>query len=382
MKCEKLFKEIDRLYNEYIQFWVDICNIESPTDNKAGVDECGRYFIEKAKAHNWSIDIHKEKISGDCICITMNEGINAAPIVFSAHLDTVHPLGSFGSPATRCDSENIYGPGVLDCKGGAVASFLAMHALESCGFSARPVKLILQSDEENGSRTSSKETVKYMCEQSKDAIAFLNAEGYNPGFATIIRKGIKKYTFEITGKACHSSFCYNGASAIREAAYKIIELEKLKDSKGLTCNCGLINGGSAENTVPEKCRFTTDIRFSTEEDAKEAARLIDDLTRKSFVEGTTCTAKLASFRVPMEPKPANYDLLEKINAIYKENGLPVLAVKAANGGSDAADLSAFGVPCIDSLGTEGGNIHSLKEFSKLSSLAESAKRLASIAYCL
>ena len=55
---------------------------------------------------------------------------------------------------------------------------------------------------------------------------------------------------------------------------------------------------------------------------------------------------------------------------------------ALSGGADSADLSHFGVPSIDSLGVEGGNIHSVNEYAYLRSLAESAKRMAAVAYCI
>ncbi len=382
MKCEKIFEVIDSLNEEYIQFWVNSCNIESPTEFKEGVDRCGELFTEKAKALGFDIDIHKEEVSGNAICITMNGDSELSPVVFSGHLDTVHPIGFFGNPPTRCDEENIYGPGVLDCKGGAVAGLLAMEALKECGFTSRPVKLILQSDEENGSRFSEKRTVKFMYEKSRDTIAFLNAEGYHPGEAILTRKGILKYSFEITGKAIHSSKCYEGASAIAEAAHKITELEKLKNPDGLTCNCGLISGGTAENTVPEKCTFTADIRFATQDEMEHAKALVKEIAEKSFVEGTTCKVNLASYRVAMERHDENFLLLDKMNEIFKENNLPVLIPKSGNGGSDASDMSEYGIPTVDSIGVEGTHVHSINEYAKLSSLAESAKRMAAVAYCI
>ena len=33
------------------------------------------------------------------------------------------------------------------------------------------------------------------------------------------------------------------ANAIVDAAYKMIELDKLKDDDGITCNCAVVNGG-------------------------------------------------------------------------------------------------------------------------------------------
>ena len=382
MKCDKIFSCIDTLQNKYIKLWIDACNIESPTDFKEGVDKCGKLFIDKAKELGFEIDIHTEEVSGNAVCITMNPESKERPVVFSGHIDTVHPLGLFGTPATHCNAENIYGPGVVDCKGGVVAGLLAMEALKECGFTSRPVKLFLQSDEENGSRFCDKRTVKYMYEKSRDAIAFLNTESYHPGQAILTRKGILKYSFEITGKAAHASKCYEGTSAIAEAAYKIAELEKLKDPEGLTCNCGLISGGTAENTVPEKCTFTADIRFATQDEMNRAKALAEEIAEKSVIGGTTCNLKLASYRVAMEKNDKNILLLDKINEIYKENNIPLVAPSSGNGGSDASDMSAYGVPSIDCMGVEGKSIHSINECARLSSLAESAKRLASVAYCI
>lgn len=382
VKCEKIFEVIDSLNDEYIGLWADACSIESPTDFKEGVDKCGEIFIKKAKALGFDIDIYKEEVSGNAVCITMNNDSALPPVIFSGHLDTVHPIGSFGNPPVSLDDEYIYGPGANDCKGGIVAALLAMDALSKYGFKDRPIKLLLQSDEENGSRFCDKRTVQYMCEKSKGAAAFLNCEGYGPHHVVIERKGILKYSFEVTGRAAHASVCYNGVSAIAEAARKISELEKLKNPDGLTCNCGLISGGTAENSVPEKCTFTADIRFKTVDEMEEAKRLVEKIASTAFIEGSTCKATLVSYRTPMEKRERNYALLDKVNEIFKENNIPTVCTFFGNGGSDAADLSQFGVPTIDGLGTEGKFIHSINERGLLSSLARAAKRLAAIAYCI
>ena len=48
-------------------------------------------------------------------------------------------------------------------------------------------------------------------------------------------------------------------------------------------------------------------------------------------------------------------------------------------GSDAAYITLAEIPCVDNLGVDGGNIHSIREFAQLDSLAECAKRLAAVA---
>jgi len=382
MQCSKLFDEIDRLNAEYVKVWEDVCNIESPTDYKAGIDEVGNYFIKMARQRGFDVEVFEQPVSGNAICITMNPDADAVPVTFSGHIDTVHPIGSFGTPAVKKDNENIYGPAVTDCKGGVVASFLAMDALKNCGFTSRPVKLIIQSDEETGSLGSGKKTVKFMCEKAKGSIAFLNAEGSRKGLVTMTRKGILRFEFTVKGIAIHSSECPDGASAVAEAAYKIIELEKLKDKDGITCNCIITEGGIVANTVPDKCVFQADVRYTTNEEFEEVQKTIKDVCNSVHVEGCSCVVKEVSFRPAMVESDENNRLLEKINEIYKENALPELVPASATGGSDASYITECGIPCVDDMGIGGFNIHSLDEYAPLDSLKESAKRLAAVAYCI
>lgn len=382
MKCEKLFSEIEKSEEKYLDMLEEVCNIESPTAFKEGVDAVGKYFSDVAVSHGWMIETFRQDISGDVICITFNPDAKGAPVSVSGHMDTVHPVGSFGNPPVRRDSENMYGPGVMDCKGGIVAAVMAMDALEKCGYCDRPVKLFLQSDEENGSASSSKATINYICEKAKGSIAFLNLEGIKGDTAVLERKGILRYRFNIKGRALHSSRCAEAANAIAEAAYKIIELEKMKDAGGLTCNCGIIEGGTTANTVAEECTFVADIRFSTEDELAIVKNKVSEIAKHITVEGCSCKAEEISFRPAMALCDRNIKLLDKMNDIYKENGLPELKGRACLSGSDAAYATEAGIPCVDNLGTEGGNIHSVKEYIRLQSLSESAKRIAAFIYCV
>lgn len=381
MNAETIFAEIDALNDAYLKVWEEVCNIESPTKYKAGVDAVGDYFAARAKARGWQVEILEQPVSGNVVCITMNPEAKGSLLCLSGHMDTVHPVGSFGSPAVTRDGEKLYGPGVTDCKGGIVAGFLAMDALARCGFGKRPVRLLLQSDEEVGSSFSQKATIGYICEKAKDAVAFLNLEGhsYPSSQICIQRKGIATFTFAVTGVEAHSSNCAtNGANAIAEAAHKIIELETWKDKDGITCNCGLIAGGTVVNTVPGYCEFKANVRFATQEQLAWVKEQMQRIADTVYVQGCTTEVTLASFRVAMERVDRNLELVEKLNRIFAANGLSTLTPAKRKGGSDAADVTAAGIPCVDSIGAGGGSIHSPEEYAYLASLAESAKRIAAV----
>jgi glutamate carboxypeptidase len=378
-----IFEKIDSLNGKYIDVWEDVCNIESPSNYKEGVDAVGNYFCELARKQGWRIERYPQERFGDVVCITMNPDSKERPVVFSGHMDTVHPIGLFGNPPSRRDGDRLIAPGATDCKGGVVAGFLAMQAIAECGYKDRPIMMLLQSNEEVGSGINNKDTINYMCERSKDAVAFLNLEGYVKGKICIERKGIAGFTLHVHGVAAHSSLCASrGSNAVAEAAHKIIELEKIKDGERLTFSCNIVHGGVARNTVPPDCDIILDVRFKTQKDFEEAKEIINKVAEHTTVAGCSCDVEMTNLRPPMELCDRNVSLLERINAVFKENGLPVIASGAELSGSDAADVTVYGIPCIDSIGVEGRGVHTKDEYGILSSLAESAKRLAAIAVSL
>ena len=382
MPVQHVLQTIEQMSDRYTDIWEELCLIESPTGCKEGVDAAGRYLADIARQRGWAVDELPHPVAGNALCFTLNPESTAAAVVFSGHIDTVHPVGSFGYPPVRRDGERIYGPGVTDCKGGVVAGLLAMDALAQCGFTDRPVKLIVQTDEETNSHQSNKETVAFMLRHAAGCAAFLNLEDAQENTAVLARKGILHYTVTVSGKAVHASRCTEGASAIAEAAHKLLALEQMKDAAGVTCNCGLIRGGTAANTVPEHCVFTVDIRFSSPEQCAAAQKAVHDIVNRTHVDGCSAQYVFEGVRPSMPYAQQNLELLERMNRLYARCGMPPLQARTLESGSDAAYITEAGIPCVDDMGVEGGNIHSLKEFAYISSLARSAKRLAAVALLL
>lgn len=376
---KKLLCEIDALNDEFVLFWEKFGNLESPTEYKEGVDKAGQLFIDYAHNLGFDVEVLKQEKSGNAVCITMNKDAKEKPISLAGHIDTVHEVGSFGSPATKIEGDAIYGPGVMDCKGGLVAALMAMTALKNMGFDKRPIKLLLDPDEEVNSNISEKQTIDFICERAKGSVAVLNCESARGNTAVLYRKGVYRYKLEITGKSIHASRCAEGgASAILEASHKIVELEKMKDNEGLTCNCGLISGGTSANTVPDTCSFTAEIRFKNAAELEKGNKAVKEVAEKSFVEGTTCNVTVIATRPAMEETDRNYELLKKMNEIYERCSLPQITARGSLGGSDAAEFTVAGIPCVDSIGVDGNFIHTPKEYAVVSSLSKAAKRIATV----
>ena len=380
MAHNRLFTTIDSLEQEFVGIWVDVGNIESPTSYKQGVDAVGNYFAAYGKQEGWEVEFFRHPISGNVVCITMNPTAQAQPITLSAHMDTAHAVGSFGTPAVKLDDKHIYGPGVMDCKGGAVAALMAMKALKTIGFNKRPVRLLLQSDEENVSAYSNKETIRYICEKASDSIAFLNCESTRANTAVLWRKGCLRYMVTVTGKSIHGSRCAEGGvSAIQEAAYKILALEEFpKEVDGLSFNCGIIKGGTLANTVPDLCCFNAEIRYGSQKELEKGQKILEEILGKTHLAGTTTSWAVESYCPAMEKAERNFLLLDKMNEIYQKCGMPRLTARQSLGGSDAAAVTVAGIPCVDSIGVAGDFIHTPREFATLASLGEAAKRIGAV----
>ena len=377
---EKLKETLDLLENKYISVWEDICNIESPTWDKEGVDAVGNYCATLAEGLGYKVEIKEIKTAGNVVIITMNPNAKKQPFCISGHMDTVHEKGSFGTPAAKIEGGRLYAPGALDCKGGIVAGLYAMEAMSLSGYNDRPIMMLLESDEEDGSSSSNKETINYICERAKGAIGFLNLEGFTTkDYCCIQRKGILTYKFTVTGIEAHSSECAKrGANAILDAAYKIAEIEKIKDDGGLTCNTGTIVGGSVPNTVPGSCEFKVNVRYKNAEERAWIDEHLRNIASTVHVKGCKCNIEIVTSRLAMEYSERNIAFLEKINRALIKAGIPTLKGAFRKGGSDAAEITSAGIPCIDSIGVCGGGIHSPNEFADIDSLKFSAGRIASI----
>lgn len=120
------------------------------------------------------------------------------------------------------------------------------------------------------------------------------------------------------------------------------------------------------------------IRFATAEQLEWITEHVKMIADKTYVKGCTCEVERFGYRVAMEKCDRNYELLDRINDIFEQNGLSRLEAAGGTGGSDAADVTVYGIPCIDDLGAIGGLIHNTGEYAFLKTLRDTPKRLAAI----
>lgn len=363
--------------NKYIDFLTSICKIETPSDNKANIDKMVDFIQKFAIEQNLQTERFSFSEAGDFLLIKTRECENEKPILLMAHMDTVHKIGAFGDEVVSSVDNWLYGPGVMDCKGGIALGLCVMERLKADSNLKRPVYFLLTSDEEVSSRFSGQTGKDLIIDTAKRAAAVFNLEPSRPRSVTVGRKGILKMRAEIFGVAAHAGNAYfDGASAIKEAAHMVLEIEGLSQREGITYNCGVINGGTVPNTVADKCSIDIDIRVSSMEEMQKAEQTMCDLSQRNVVENTHRTVTVMSKRPPMMVNDKNLQLLEKWNIAAKNLGMDEFKGIIKGGGSDAAYTVMAGTPTLCSCGPIGYGEHTRNEKVDLSTFDDIAELIS------
>jgi len=347
-----------------------IVEINSYTYNKKGVDLVADILSDAISNIGFDVKRIKNKELGDnLLCKRVKKTKAEKHVLFVGHMDTVFPPEINFSKFSD-EGEIIRGPGVIDMKGGLVIALLSLETLNELGaLDDIPITFVFNSDEEIGS-PQSKELI--MNEARRSLFAFVFECAGKNGEIVTGRKGKFSATITAQGMAGHAAFIKDKKSAILELAYKTIEIEKLNNwERGVSANVGVFTGGMGPNSVPENATIKVDIRFKTNEDDIELKRKIEQITKKTFVDGVKSNIEISSYRPPMEQNRKNKELFN----IVKEEALKInqtVQEEFRYGVSDANFIAKVGCPVIDGLGPMGDYDHSTREFMIKKSFKERA----------
>ena len=363
---------------EMLKLLEKMVNIESGNENKPGCDAMCALMEEQlrnigAKTRTVSMDTR-----GDFLHGVWGEENEAPPVLFSGHMDTVFPAGTLERNPFRIEDGKIYGPGCLDMKSGLVIALYAVQALKTAGYDKRSIRFAFSGDEENGHRES-RASEEYR-QAVRGCAAVLNFEtGYPDDGIVVGRKGSCRFTIEVTGIASHAGNApEKGRSAILEMAHKIIELQELNAPEyGTTLNIGIISGGTAVNSVPDRCLAKADVRFSEREGLDALLKRLTEKCSIPVVEGTKTQISISSVNDVMDTTPEILELFNHIKETAKKIGYPgELHPIRVGGWSDASLAAAQGVPVVCGMGACGEFNHTEREYAIADSLLARAKLAA------
>lgn len=365
------FSYIDDNFEEAVAFWKTLVEAESPFYDKAAVDRTVSLMAEHAAGKGLAVRRLHCETTGDGLVVS------AAPltqyahgVALMAHLDTVHAIGAFGSPAAQFKDGWLCGPGAGDCKGGAVMALYTLLSLQYAGYTARPVKLILVGNEEGGRP----EAENFLPSELAGSDALFNCETGREHDIVTSRKSSIAAIFTVTGKAGHvGNLLSPPASAIHAAAKKILALESLSDYENRIFSCGEIRGGSVFTSVPASCSFTVNCRIRSRDDIDWLQKTLLETAAREDAPGVTATVRFTGNSIPMAASPASDALFNRFDAATRSLGYAGWEAIHSGGGSDASYAVLEGIPAICATGVLASGAHTLEERALVDDLRKRAR---------
>lgn len=350
------------------------CALESPSNDPAATTRMAQMAAAHLAAAGVAVEIIPGQVNGSMVQATWAGG-DRKPLLLLAHHDTVHPIGSLARNPPRVEDGRVYGPGSYDMKGGALLAAAALAAIRSLGRPLpRPVILLSTADEELSS-TDSRPLIEALARQA-EAVLVLEPAFYGGELKTA-RKGVGTFTIRALGRASHAGGAHElGINAIVELAHQVRALTGLTDyERGITISVGLIQGGSAVNTVPAAAEMQVDARVWRLEDAAWVNQQVYAL--RPHLPGASLQISGGVERPPMERLPGTARLFELARRLGQEIGLE-LVERAVGGASDGNFTAALGIPTLDGLGVCGDGAHTDEEYVLIGQLAPRAAVLAGL----
>jgi tripeptide aminopeptidase len=320
------------------ELFAELCAIESPSGREAAC--AARVAAELA-----SLGLSAAPDSaGNLLAVvpSANGGIEGG-VLLCAHLDTVPLLGPVDpvleDGVWRNRHEAILG---ADNKA-AVAVFLLAARRWSREPPAVPVELLFTTGEE----------IALAGAKAFDATRLRSRFGYVYDHASPIGEVVlasphyHKLVADFHGLSAHAGIRPEaGRSAIHAAARAIAPMRLGRIDEETTANVGTIDGGTAQNVVPERCRVVAEVR-SLDEDKAEALvqELVDHLHDGANAIGCDLDLTVECLFRGYRTKPSA-PAVQAAEAALRTAGYTPRHI-VTGGGSDANALEAAGFSCVN-----------------------------------
>jgi tripeptide aminopeptidase len=294
----------------------------------------------------------------------------AAPVLLSAHLDTVFPEGT--DLTLRRNGAKLYAPGIADDARGLAAILAIARALVRAGVRTRaPIVFVATVGEEGAGDLRG---VKHLFREGspwRRAAAFISLDG--TGCRRIVHRalGSRRLRATVSGPGGHSWADWGIANPVHALATAITRLAHLElpPQPRTTLTVGRVAGGTGVNVIPDRAWCELDLRSEDPAALRWLERCVDEALRAAVVEangrrrrGTralTLEVEVIGDR-PSGETPLDAALVRAARAATRFIGhTPELVASS----TDANVPIALGIPAIAmGAGGESGGMHTLQEW--------------------
>ncbi|MFN2212539.1 MAG: M20/M25/M40 family metallo-hydrolase [Anaerolineales bacterium] len=295
---------------------------------------------------------------------------SGAPMILSAHLDTVFPGGTELNLQQLPDQ--LRGPGIGDNSIGVAGLLGLIWALDE-----RQVKLdsdlwlVANVGEEGlGNLRGMQEIVKRFAGSVR---AYVILEGMALGQVYHRGLGVSRYRISVSTAGGHSWVDYGKPSAVHELTAivsKLLEIQ-VSDSPRSTLNVGVISGGTTINTIAAEANIELDLRSEDLAVLRQLDHTVNAVIQNYRKPGVVVNVEMIGKR-PAGEIPQDHPLVILASSCLEQVGIePRLNI----GSTDANIPLSFGYPAICLGLTTGGGAHTLGEYINIPPLSMGFEQL-------
>lgn len=341
--------------NKIKKTFLSLVKIDSPSGEEEKVADFILRYLQEL-----SIEFVRDKY-GNVIAKVPGSGKS---LMLSAHMDTVEPgrgiKAIVDGDEIRSDGKTILG---ADDKAGIVAILEAVAYLRKNKISHRSLELVFTREEEIGCLGA--RNLDYKNIKSKEGICIDSCRPL--GYITMASPFIYAIDIEVTGKSAHAgSFPEKGINAIHAAASAIADIKVGRINSSTTNNIGIINGGTAVNSVPDSVVVKAEARSHNIKSAQAQIDLMNKAFKKhirrhraklNFKSKLLCYGFAYLKSDPLIKKIFKTNLLLGLKTVYGKSG----------GATDANIFVERGIKVVD-ISYGGKGPHTKSESIKISEL--------------
>lgn len=300
--------------------------------------------------------------------------IEAEPVLFSAHMDTVEP-GEGIQAVIRDGVIKSNGSTILgsDDKAAIAAIMEAVDVLQENNLPHGPVELLFTVSEEQGLQGAK----SFDFTQLNAAMAYVLDAGGDPGTIIIQSPCQNEIEYKVYGKPAHAGINpEKGINAIYAAAMALAKMPCGRIDQETTCNIGIIEGGKARNIVADYCQIKGEARSLIRAKLDD----ITELLKNTFINEVQKQGARAQVDIKFlypEIRLSPQDRVVKIALKAMESIGLRPRMQSTGGGSDASIIHGRGIPCAN-LGIGMSNVHTCEEYIEVAHLIKDAEIVLAI----
>ena len=350
---------LEQNFPRQVEEWIRIAEIQGKSEHE---QERGQYVRRAMEQEGLAVTVDS---IGNVIGVRKGRG-GGPSVVFAAHIDIVHPLGT--DLRVRRDGDTLRAPGIFD-NSASVANMLAViRALNAAKVETRgDLVFIGTTQEEIGLRG-----MDYWLEHNPRPGLLVSMDGglgpINYGALGIYwtkyyYKGAGSHTLTSAGKP-------HPARAVAAAIQSIYEITIPDGRGGAVYNVGQVHGGAIFNGIPQEVWFSMDLRSvnpalldSLDAEIDRRARAAAEREKVEFLKEVV-TKNRAGGTEEMLRERRTHPLVQTAIDIQKWLGVQTGGRDAlATGSTDGNEGVIRGIPTIAIGRSYGGNQHTLSEWA-------------------